>query len=73
MTLFIYNFKFEDSVRAWDYIITRGALRAIPELILGFISMKSKILTKYIEKICEIFSQGETIEIDMGYLLNLTS
>jgi hypothetical protein len=38
MTLFIYNFKIEDSVRAWDYIIVRGALRAIPELLLGFLN-----------------------------------
>jgi hypothetical protein len=37
MTAFIYNFKIEDCLRIWDYILVRGALKAFPELILAFI------------------------------------
>lgn len=37
MTLFLYNFELSDSLRVWDYIISRGAIRAIPEIVLGII------------------------------------
>ena len=37
MTLFLDCIQMTEALRLWDYIITRGALLAIPELITGIV------------------------------------
>lgn len=39
LSLFIYVFKVDDCIRCWDYLMVRGMIRGIPELILGFIDV----------------------------------
>lgn len=37
MTLFMYNFDLECNVRIWDYIVAKGTIRAIPEIITAIV------------------------------------
>ena len=37
ISLFLYIMELKNCVRVWDYIISRGSIRALPELMLGVI------------------------------------
>ena len=37
LSLFTYVVKMEDCIRCWDYLMVRGMIRGIPELILAYI------------------------------------
>lgn len=37
MSLFLYIMDFNNCVRIWDYIIARGAIRAIPEITVALL------------------------------------
>ena len=44
MSLFLYNFDIEFNVRIWDYLIARGLIRGIPEIITAIVCENSEIL-----------------------------
>lgn len=37
ISLFLYIMDLNNCVRVWDYIISRGVVQALPELMLGMI------------------------------------
>lgn len=50
LSLFIYIFKIDDCIRCWDYLMVRGMIRGIPELILGFIDVTYNQLINFKEE-----------------------
>lgn len=56
ISLFLYIMELNNCVRAWDYIIARGAIRALPELIISVIGkIKHKLEDVGIEEFAGIF------------------
>ncbi|CAD8125825.1 unnamed protein product [Paramecium sonneborni] len=72
LSLFIYVFKLDDCIRCWDYLMVRGMIRGIPELILGFIDVTYKQLEQFKEEDYGFNFQGyETsiIQFNVGELI----
>jgi len=47
LSLFLYVFKMDDCTRIWDYLMSRGTIRGIPEIIIGFIEVTLNELMKF--------------------------
>ena len=61
ISLFLYIIDLNNCVRAWDYIIARGSIQALPELMLGVIDkIQDKLTDVKIEEFASVF-QGFVI------------
>ncbi|CAD8213508.1 unnamed protein product [Paramecium octaurelia] len=72
LSLFIYVFKLDDCIRCWDYLMVRGMIRGIPELILGFIDVTYKQLEQFKEEDYGFNFQGHEssiIQFNVGELI----
>ncbi|CAD8173503.1 unnamed protein product [Paramecium pentaurelia] len=74
LSLFTYVFKMEDCIRCWDYLMVRGMIRGIPELILAFIDATYNQLSKFQEEDFAYNFKGPettTIQFNVGELIYL--
>lgn len=56
ISLFLYVMDLNNCVRVWDYIITRGAIRAMPEVIVALIAKyQHKIVGADFEEFANMF------------------
>ncbi|CAD8110451.1 unnamed protein product [Paramecium primaurelia] len=76
LSLFTYVFKMEDCIRCWDYLMVRGMIRGIPELILAYIDATYNQLSKFQEEdFAQNFKNPETttIKFNVGELIYLAN
>ncbi|CAD8203592.1 unnamed protein product [Paramecium pentaurelia] len=76
LSLFTYVFKMEDCIRCWDYLMVRGMIRGIPELILAYIDATYNQLSKFHEEdFAQNFKNPETttIKFNVGELIYLAN
>ncbi|CAK66121.1 unnamed protein product (macronuclear) [Paramecium tetraurelia] len=74
LSLFTYIFKMEDCIRCWDYLMVRGMIRGIPELILAYIDATYDQLSKFKEEdFAQNFKNPETttLQFNVGELIYL--
>ncbi|CAD8213348.1 unnamed protein product [Paramecium octaurelia] len=74
LSLFTYVFKMEDCIRCWDYLMVRGMIRGIPELILAYIDATYTQLSKFKEEdFAQNFKNPETttLQFNVGELIYL--
>ncbi len=56
ISLFVYIIDMNNCVRVWDYILSRGAIRAVPEIMVSLMSFnENKLRNAEFEDFAQVF------------------
>jgi hypothetical protein len=72
LTLFLQTIDLQKCVRLWDYVMLRGAVRALPEIILAMVwQVRESLLTDDVMLLYEALNRDLESRIDIEETIRL--